>query len=118
MAQMSKRMTGKRSLGDDIPASQVADNAPLVPKQEPEKRDVSNMVTQMKKATVGSPLSELYEHYKSLDRFSKEKQKIVSKWMSDKSCKWVHTYLESRGVTASTKEGEVDDYGSVYPHEL
>ena len=61
-----------------------------------DKKDMSNMVTTLKKATPAEKEKvQLLEIYQSLPRFSEEKLKLLKQWKLDKSCKWIGQYQES-----------------------
>ena len=80
-----------------------------------DKKDMSNMLTQLKKATSAEKEKvQLLEIYQSLPRFSEEKLKLLKQWKLDKSCKWIGQYQESRALTNTTSESIQDGFATKY----
>ena len=82
------------SLQEMVPVSQAA---------SVDKKDISNFLGQMKRATSDDAVA-LYQHYKTLGKFDAQKQTLIAKWKADKSCKWYSSYSESFEKTSSTKK--------------
>lgn len=76
-----------------------------------DKKDQSNMVTQLKKADTPAKCEAL-KLYQSLPRFSEEKAEMLKKWKLDKSCKWISSYQESRKLTQVTTHQEKDGFAT------
>ena len=80
-----------------------------------DKRDMSNMVTTLKKANSSEKEKvQLLEIYQNLPRFSEEKLKLLKQWKLDKSCKWVGQYQESRELSNTTSESTQDGFATKY----
>lgn len=80
-----------------------------------DKKDMSNMLTTLKKATSAEKEKvQLLEIYQSLPRFSEEKLKLLKQWKLDKSCKWIGQYQESRALTNTTSESIQDGFATKY----
>lgn len=76
-----------------------------------DKKDQSNMVTQLKKGDTPAKCEAL-KLYQSLPRFSEEKAEMLKKWKLDKSCKWISSYQESRKLTQVTTHQEKDGFAT------
>ena len=103
----------KRKAGNDNDDDVVADNN--------DRKDQSNMITQLKaakrvdngKPAVGDVQKvELLSKYNSLSRFSDEKKALLESWRKDKSLGWWANYEERKGATTSTDTHSVIGYGS------
>lgn len=77
--------------------------APVNLEEAVDKKDISNFLGQMKRATAEDQVA-LYNHYKSLGKFDAQKQSLVAKWKADKSCKWYSSYSESFEKSSSSKK--------------
>ena len=77
------------------------------------KKDQSNLVTQLKKAETPDKVA-LYNIYSQLAKNSSEKAIILQKWLQDKSCKWVKTYMKGRNVSQIATFDEVCGWGSKF----
>lgn len=78
-----------------------------------DKKDQSNMLTQLKKGDTTEKVQTL-QLYQSLPRFSDEKLELLKKWKLDKSCKWIASYKETRSMTQTTKHQEKDGFATKY----
>lgn len=76
-----------------------------------DKKDQSNMITQLKKGDTPAKCEAL-QLYTSLPRFSQEKSEMLKKWKLDKSCKWISSYQESRKMTQITTHQEKDGFAT------
>lgn len=81
---------------------------------ETTRKDQSNMVTQLKKASASESQKELLKLYQSLPRFSDRKTELLNKWRADKSCVWVQDYSETHERSAESTDQKARGYGTVF----
>ena len=76
------------------------------------RRDMSNMVTQLKNSKDPAKVQAL-ALYQSYSRLAPEKATMLQKWLQDKSCKWVNSYMQEVLVETSSTSTMVEGHGTM-----
>jgi hypothetical protein len=78
-----------------------------------DRKDISNMLTQLKNHSATEDQKALLAYYQSLPRFSERKKEILAKWKADKTCSWQTMYHEFHIKSAESETKKAKGFGTV-----
>lgn len=105
MAAKSKPAPKRKEVPGQKPPKEDGEDAAQL------RRDTSNMITSLRNSKDQVKV-DLLAKYKSLPRFDIEKHNILKQWKMDKSCKWASSYLQEVSQEKSSKQSELEGYGT------
>ena len=77
------------------------------------RKDTSNTLTQLKNSKDPAKQQAL-ALYKSFSRFAPEKTALLQKWLQDKSCKWVNSYMQEVLTETSSTSTMLEGHGTMW----
>ena len=105
----SVRLFGKSDTAPSVKTEQIMEGVNV---KEVQAKDMSNFSTQMKNKVLSPEQAAVFQVYNSLGRFDEVKKGIVSRWLKDRSCKWISTFTVEKHESQLSKETELSGYCS------